>query len=56
LENIDIIISEINKEHLYKNGALVNELIDFLSVYGFRLVEETWAGGNWGDGLFLKIK
>jgi hypothetical protein len=56
LEHIDYIISEINNVHLYENGALLPELIDFLSQYNFKLVEEDWAGGTWGDGLFIKIK
>jgi FkbM family methyltransferase len=56
LEHIDYIISEINNVHLYENGALLPELIDFLSQYNFKLVEENWAGGTWGDGFFIKIK
>lgn len=56
LEHIDYIISEINNVHLYENGTLLNELINFLSKYNFKLVEENWAGETWGDGLFIKIK
>jgi len=56
LEKIDYIISEINKIHLYENGTLLNELVDFLSKYNFKLVEENWAGKTWGDGFFIKIK
>jgi FkbM family methyltransferase len=56
LEHIDYIISEINNVHLYENGTLLNELIDFLSFYNFKLVEENWAGQTWGDGFFIKIK
>lgn len=56
LNHIDYIISEINKDELYKNCAKVNDLKDFLGNYGFELVEESWAGGTWGDGLFIKKK
>lgn len=56
LENIDYIITEINKVHLYENCVLISELIDFLSKYNFKLVEENWAGETWGDGFFIKIK
>jgi FkbM family methyltransferase len=56
LEHIDYIFSEINNVHLYENGALLSELIDYLSKYNFKLVEENWAGETWGDGFFIKIK
>jgi len=56
LNNIDYIMSEINRAELYKDCAKIQELIDFLSPYGFRLVEESWLGGTWGDGLFIKYK
>jgi len=56
LNHIDYIISEINKVHLYENGTLFNELINFLSQYNFELVEENWAGQTWGDGFFIKKK
>lgn len=54
LNHVDYIIAEINKVHLYENGALLDELIQFLSPYGFELVESNWAGVTWGDGLFIK--
>lgn len=54
LNHIDYIIAEINKVHLYENGALVDELEKFLSDYGFELVESSWDGGTWGDGFFIK--
>lgn len=54
LEKIDYIMSEINRDEVYENCAKIEELVEFLSPYGFELVEETWAGGTWGDGLFIK--
>lgn len=54
LRHIDYIVSEINKDELYENGAKVEQLVEFLSPYGFELVEEAWAEGIWGDGLFVK--
>jgi FkbM family methyltransferase len=56
LKNIDYIMSEINRDEVYENCTKINELIDFLKPYGFKLVEEDWAGYTWGDGLFIKIK
>ena len=54
LENIDYIMSEINRDEVYENCAKLNELIEFLTPYGFELVEQTWDGGTWGDGFFIK--
>jgi FkbM family methyltransferase len=56
LNHIDYIISEINRDEVYKNCAKINELKEFLSNYNFELVEENWLGGTWGDGLFIKNK
>jgi FkbM family methyltransferase len=56
LENIDIIISEVNKDYLYENGALLDDLISYLEPYGFEFKECNWAGEIWGDGLFIKNK
>ena len=54
LENIDYIISEINRDELYENCARIEQLIEFLSAYGCELIELYWVGGTWGDGLFIK--
>jgi len=56
LKNIDYIISEINRDELYKNCSKIDELKKFLEPWGFQLVEQNWEGGTWGDGLFIKIK
>jgi len=54
LKHIDYIIAEINRDEVYQDCALINQLIDFLSPYGFELVEQEWYGGIWGEGLFIK--
>ena len=56
LNNIDYIMSEINRDEVYEGCAKIDELKEFLSPYGFELVEEDWAGRTWGDGLFVKKK
>jgi len=55
LEKIDYIITEINRDEVYKNCAKIDELCEFLSEFGFVLVEQIWNGGTWGDGLFIKV-
>ena len=56
LNNIDYIYTEINRDEVYENCAKVTELSNFLNSYGFILVEESWDGITWGDGLFIKRK
>lgn len=54
LKHIDYIMSEINKVYLYKNCVLESELDSFLFNFGFIRVETYWAGGTWGDALYIK--
>jgi len=55
LSNIDYIISEINRDEVYKDCAKIWEITTFLNQFGFSLVEETWyENGPWGDGFFIK--
>jgi len=56
LNNFDYIYTEINKEHLYKNCCLVNEIDEYVSKYNFKRVETKWTQYNWGDALYVKIK
>lgn len=44
---------EVNKDHVYKDCALVGEIDDYLFNWGFKGVEEKWIG-NWGDKLYIK--
>ncbi len=54
LEKIDYIMVEINRDEVYKNCVMVDELSNFLSQFNFTLVESDWAGNTWGDGLYIK--
>lgn len=56
LENIDYIYSEVNRNELYENGVLVEELDEFLYQYNFRRITTSWVGGTWGDALYIKQK
>jgi FkbM family methyltransferase len=52
LKRIDYIMSEVSKVYLRKDQVLVNELDEFLS--DFERVETNWAGGTWGDALYIR--
>jgi FkbM family methyltransferase len=54
LETIDYILLELNRDEVYQGCAKVWEIDAFLT--GFTRVETNWAGGSWGDGLYIKNK
>ena len=54
LNHIDYIISEVNREELYKGCAMINEVDEYLSNYNFKRVKTCWDGGTWGDALYIK--
>ena len=46
---------EVNKEELYKGCALIGEIDEYLSGFGFKRVETKWCGATgWGDALYIK--
>lgn len=54
LNNIDYIITEVNRAEVYKECAKVDELDAFLTTYGFKRLETTWDGITWGDAFYVK--
>ena len=56
LKNIDYVMTEVNRDELYKNCAYIEDLDYFLSKYGLERVEEVWDRDNpvWGDALYIK--
>lgn len=56
LETVDYIMTELNRAELYSGCARIEEVEEYLSQFGFELVEISWEGVTWGDGLFIKNK
>lgn len=54
LQHIDYIYTEVNRDEVYEGCAKVWELDAFLK--DFTRVETSWAGGSWGDALYLRLK
>lgn len=50
---IHYIYCEVNRDEVYEGCAKVWELDTFLGEFGFTRVETSWAGGTWGDGLYI---
>ena len=65
LEHVDYVMTEVNKDELYKNCALIEDIDYFLSKYNLKRVEESWADPFWhsnseqpvwGDALYIREK
>ena len=56
LEKVDYIYCEVNRGEVYEGNAMVEELDEFLSSYGFERVETKFSETyyTWGDALYIK--
>ncbi|MEG4249229.1 FkbM family methyltransferase [Microcoleus sp. Pol10D4] len=55
LKYIDAISTEVNCEELYEGCALIDQVDDFLRVYGFqRVAVATPSHPSWGDAFYVK--
>jgi FkbM family methyltransferase len=54
LKQVDYVYCEVNRAEVYENNAFIEEIDEFLSVYKLTRVETDWAGGIWGDALYVK--
>ena len=54
LEKVNHIITEVNREELYKGCVKVDELDSFLGEFGFKRELTDWEGQTWGDAFYLK--
>jgi FkbM family methyltransferase len=58
LKNVDYVYCEVNRGEMYENNAMIDDIDEYLSNYGFERVEtywpETWY--KWGDALYIKKK
>lgn len=56
LNSIDYIYTEVNSSEVYKGCALISDLDDYLSEYGFERVETKMTEYEWGDAIYIKNK
>jgi FkbM family methyltransferase len=54
INNIKYIYTEVNTNSLYKDCALLNEIDEYLDIYGFTRVETSMTEYEWGDALYIK--
>jgi FkbM family methyltransferase len=56
LNNVDYIVTEVNRDIVYYDNVLIEDLDNYLSKYNFKRFDTTWDGGIWGDAFYIKIK
>lgn len=54
LETIKCIYTEMERDYLYENNSLIDELDGFLSMYGFIRKETWWMNSVWGEAFYIK--
>lgn len=54
LNHVDYIYLEVNVKYLYKNCALLHEIDEYLSPFGFQRVELQMTGHGWGDAFYIR--
>lgn len=52
LEQIDYVYTEVNRAELYKDCTRIEALDTML--FEFERVNTNWAGGTWGDALYIR--
>tara|TARA_R110002012_G_scaffold59249_2_gene154703 strand:- start:60 stop:707 length:648 start_codon:yes stop_codon:yes gene_type:complete len=56
LNQIELIIAEVNRAEMYKDCPLIEDIDDYLSVFGFKRLFVEWQSQSWGDALYVKEK
>ncbi len=54
MKRIDHVFLEVSMEELYEGCPTIHDLNGFLGDYGFRMRENWWTDGSWGDCYWSK--
>jgi FkbM family methyltransferase len=54
LTHLDYVYLEVNEKHLYEGCALIPELDEFLSAYGFKRQITEMTSHGWGDAFYVR--
>jgi FkbM family methyltransferase len=54
LDNVDYIYIEVNTKELYENGALLNDIDNYLNKYNFKKQTIYMTEHGWGDAFYVK--
>ncbi len=54
LNKIDFVYTEVNVGYVYKDCALITEIDEYLSSFGFSRTETHLTEMEWGDAFYVK--
>jgi len=55
LKKVDYLYTEVNKDYVYKNCALVGDMDEYLMKFGLYRVETQWeTNQQWGDAFYIR--
>jgi FkbM family methyltransferase len=54
LPTVEYIYTEVNSDYVYKNCDLIDDIDNYLSMFGFVRVETKWTEYKWGDAFYIK--
>ena len=54
LKEMRFVYCEVNRDEVYENCPMVEDIDNFLEKYGFSRAATDWAGETWGDALYVK--
>ena len=55
IKNVDVIFMEVNETEVYKSGALITQIDEFLYRLGFERVMTNMTENHWGDALYVRL-
>jgi hypothetical protein len=53
IKHAKVLYLEVNSKELYINGALINEIDEFLAQYNFKRVLTNMTIHKWGDAMYI---
>jgi FkbM family methyltransferase len=54
LNKIQLIIAEVNRDEVYENCAMIEDIDDYARGFGFERISVQWQSKSWGDALYVK--
>lgn len=54
LHKVDYIYTEVNSDYVYKDCGLIQEIDDYLKLFGLERVETSWTDCEWGDAFYMR--
>ena len=54
LNNIQLVIAEVNRDEVYEDCPMIEEIDSYLEGFGFKRLAVEWQSESWGDALYVK--